>query len=78
MIKLTKKQAVTYKRQWQQVESMHIQELRRTSMSLKFKQLCFLINSFHFRPIDKRREKEVKAVRWHWMILKKRWKNGDY
>ena len=76
MIKLTKKQADAYKKRWQRVESIQTQELRRTPMSLKFKQLCFLMNSFHSMPIDKRREREVKTVRCHWMILKERWENG--
>ena len=72
MKKLTKKQAVIYKQRWQQVESIQIQELRTTPVFLKFKQLCFLMNSFPFTQKDKRRDKDVKAIRQRWVTLKER------
>ena len=76
MIKLTKKTASIYKQKWQQVELMQIQELQTTSMSLKFKQLCFLMNSFRLTHADKKRNKEVAIVRRRWISLKKGWGNG--
>ena len=72
MIQLTKKQAILYKQRWQQVESMQTQELRAMPMSLKFKQLCFLINSFDLTSEDKKREKDVAIVRKSWVRLKKK------
>ena len=76
MIKLTKKQALTYKQQWKNVESAQIRELRATPMPLKFKQLCFLMNSFPLRSSDRNGEKEENKVRERWMKLKKRQDNG--
>lgn len=71
MIKLTKKQAVLYKQRWRQIGRMQTQELKTTPMSLKFKQLCVLMNSFPAPP-NTQREKEVSAVRSRWIALKKK------
>lgn len=71
MIKLTKKQAELYKQRWQQIESIQTQELRSTPMSLKFKQLCLLMNFFYSRQLNREREKEVSVIRRRWIILKK-------
>ena len=70
MTKLTKKQGLEYKQQWANVESVQIQELQKTPMSLKFNQLCSLMDSFPF-ILDKKREKEEKEIRARWMKLKK-------
>ena len=72
MIKMTKKQAVQYKHRWQAVESAQIRELRSTPISVKFKQLCFLMNSFHWASRDKARDKEVADIRQRWLLLRKR------
>lgn len=71
MIKLTKKQAGIYKQRWRQIEYIQTQELQTTPMSLKFKQLCLLMNSFHTKPLNIEREKEVNTVRKYWITLKK-------
>lgn len=76
MIKLTKKQAFIYKQRWKRVELVQVQEIRTASISLKFTQLCLLMNSFPCIPLDKHREHEVKKVRKSWVALKKRWENG--
>lgn len=70
MIQLTKKQALRYKRRWREVEAMQIQEMRTTPVSLRFKQLCVLMDSFHFARKDKKREKEVDTILRSWLILK--------
>jgi hypothetical protein len=71
MIKLTKQQATLYKKKWRQMESIEIQELQTAPMSLKFKQLCLLMNSFRFPQSGKEREKEINTVRKRWIVLKK-------
>lgn len=71
MIKLTKKQAIEYKQRWQETALIQTEELQTTPMSLKFRQLCFLMDSFHFPRKDQNREKEIAAVRRRWLNLKK-------
>ncbi len=71
MIKLTKQQATLYKQKWRQMESVDAQELQTTPMSLKFKQLCLLMNFFRLPQVDALREKEINIVRKRWVILKK-------
>ena len=75
MIKLTKRQAVEYKKKWRQVELAQVLELRKTPMPLKLKQLCLLMNSFHFMPLDKVREKEVGTICGRWAKIREKWKN---
>ncbi len=74
MIKLSKKQAGLYKKRWQQIESKQIQELQTVPMSLKFKQLCFLMNSFRIKGIDRDKENEIGAIRKRWVRLKSKMK----
>ena len=76
MIKLSKKQALVYQQRWERIELAQTQELQRTPMSLKFKQLCLLMNSFSFISLDKKREKKTEEVRKYWTVLKKKWRNG--
>ena len=76
MIKLTKKQASAYKKKWKMVERVQAQEFQATPMSLKFKQLCVLMNSFRYLSVDKPREREISHIRQRWMALKKRWEHG--
>ena len=76
MVKLTKKQAMRYKDQWQQVEKVQARELRLTPIFLKFKQLCFLMDSFRSVSVDEAREKESNKIRRRWTLLRKRLKNG--
>ena len=72
MIKLAKKQALIYQQRWERIALVQNQELQRTPLSLKFKQLCLLMNSFPFIPIDKKREKKVGEVRKYWAVLKRK------
>ncbi len=74
MIELTKKQGVSYKRRWQKVKSKQIEELQTMPMSLKFKQLCLLMDSFPAMQEDKNRDDEVSAIRQRWITLKRRCK----
>ena len=76
MINLTKKQAVAYQKKWKMVERVQVQESQATPMSLKFKQLCILMDSFRYPPVDKPREREISYIRQRWMLLKKRWEHG--
>jgi len=76
MIKLTKKQAILYKKRWKRVELLQAKDFSAIPMSLKFKQLCFLMDSFRSRSIDKEREKEISEVRERWALLRKRMKKG--
>lgn len=78
MMKLTKKQAALYKQRWQRVETMQRKELQSAPLSLKFKQLCLLLDSFPSRKPDVKRYKEVNEVRRRWVALKKKWKNNEY
>lgn len=71
MIKLTKKEAMRYKQRWQAVNAVEIHELRTAPMPLKFKQLCWLMNSFRFPQGDNQRDKEVSTARKRWLALKK-------
>ena len=76
MIKLAKKQASIYKQRWEQIHLVQTRELRTTPVSLKFKQLCFLMNSFYVAKRDKKREKEISEVRKRWVRLKTGWGKG--
>ena len=71
MIKFTKKQAAIYKQKWRNVESNQIRESQAAPMLVKFKQLCFLMNSFHSKRSDQERERQVRAIRKRWVMLKK-------
>jgi len=69
---MTKAQMLIYKRRWNRVQKAQELELQTLPMILKFKQLCFLMNSFSLMPIDYKREKETKKIRQRWLVLNKR------
>jgi hypothetical protein len=69
---MTKTQALLYKQRWNRVQQAQNLELQKSSMPLKFKQLCFLMNSFRTIPTDKIREKETNQIRQRWLLLKKK------
>ena len=75
-MKLTKKQALEYKKRWERVELVQANELRAFPISLKFKQLCFLMNSFRVISIDPEKESETARTRQRWATLRKRWKHA--
>ena len=78
MIKLSKKQALIYQQRWERIELVQTQELQRIPVSLKFKQLCLLMNFFPFISLDKKREKKIEEVRKYWTALKRKWRNGGH
>jgi hypothetical protein len=71
MIKLTKKQAIQYKQRWRQIKAIETWELQTTPMPLKFKQLCWLMNSFRLSRPDEQREREIDTIRKRWITLRK-------
>ena len=74
---MTKRQALIYKQRWDRIGKIQNLELRTLSMSLKFKQLCFLMNSFRLAPtIDQARKKEINQIRQRWLMLKKQRDHG--
>ncbi len=75
MIKLTKSQSLFYKKRWKRVTLREDQELKESSISSRFKQLCFLMNSFRVRPTDQQ-EKEMSRIRRRWGVLRKRSENA--
>lgn len=72
MIKLTKEQALLYKKRWENVNRVQVLEMRANPISLKFQQLCFLMDTFRVLKTDSVRVKEENKIRRRWMILKKR------
>ena len=70
---MTKIQAMIYKQRWNRVQKAQNLELQTLSMPLKFKQLCFLMNSFRSIPADYNREKEIIPIRRRWRALKKQY-----
>jgi len=73
---MTKMQVLIYKQRWNRVQKAQALELRGLPMPLKFKQLCFLMNSFNLMSKDHKREKETNKIRQRWLVLKERLGNG--
>lgn len=74
---MTKTQTLLfYKQRWSRLQKVQNKELQTLPMPLKFKQLCFLMDSFGFMPADQKREKETDIIRRRWLVLKKRLGNG--
>ena len=73
---MTKIQALDYKQRWSRVEKAKNLELQTASMPLKFKQLCFLMNSFRIASENPSREKELRQIRQRWLVLKKQRNHG--
>ena len=73
---MTKTQAINYKQRWNRVQKAKNLELQTASMPLKFKQLCFLMNSFRFINKNPTREEELSQIRQRWLTLKKQSNNG--
>ena len=71
MMKITKKQVLISKQRLNRAQHIQSLELQSDSLRVKFKQLCFLMNSFRLTPADQNREKDVRQIRQHWQILKK-------
>ena len=73
---MTKIQMRDFKQRWDRVQKAQALELQTIPMPLKFKQLCFLMNSFSLIPKDHKREKETNKIRRRWLVLKERLGNG--
>lgn len=69
-------QAFLYKQRWNRVQKALKLELQTLSMPLKFKQLCFLMDSFRSISTDHKREKEISQIRQRWLKLRKQRNNG--
>jgi len=73
---MTKAEMLDFKQRWNRVQKAQVSELQTLSMPLKFKQLCFLMNSFSLTPKNHKREKETNKIRRRWLVLKERLGNG--
>jgi len=73
---MTKIEMLIYKQRWNRVQKAQALEFRTLPMPLKFKQLCFLMNSFSLMPKDRKREKETNKIRRRWLVLKEQLGNG--
>ncbi len=73
---MTKIQMLIYKQRWNRVQKAQALEFQTSPMPLKFKQLCFLMDSFGPGPKDRKREKETNSIRRRWLALKERLGNG--
>ncbi len=73
---MTKIQMLICKQRWNRVQKAQALELQTLPMPLKFKQLCFLMNSFSLMPKDHKREEETNKIRRRWLVLKERLGNG--
>ena len=71
MTSITRAQAQAYLKRWAEVEAFEAEELRRTPMEVKLRQLSALMASRSLFPADPTREKGVKQVRRHWAKLRK-------
>jgi hypothetical protein len=67
---------LAFKQRWARVQKAQALELQGLPMPLKFKQLCFLMDSFSLIPKDRKREKETNKIRRRWLALKERSGNG--
>ena len=70
--KITKKQAREYKRRWKLVNQAEIEELRRTPMELKFRQLQMLMASVDEMGWRDGLADGVEEVRERWALLRRR------
>ena len=65
-----KKHTPGEKQRWERVESAQAKELQTTPMSLRLKQLRWLMDSFPAARNKAQDEKKINAVRGHWLKLK--------
>lgn len=71
--KITKEQAREYKRRWRLVNQAEIEELRRTPMEVKFRQLQMLMASVDEMGWRAGLEEGVEEVRERWALLRRKW-----
>ena len=71
MAAMTPEQARSYFRRFEELREVELQELRRTSMETKLRQLGAMMASRHLFAADPNRESEVQAVRERWALLRR-------
>ncbi len=71
MSKISKKNAEFYVKRWEAVRQVQMKELRSSSMTQKFRQLCALMDSRSLFGKKAGGDKGVKQVRQYWMELRK-------
>lgn len=77
MIKISKKKAEFYVKRWEALRQVQMKELRSSSMTQKFRQLCVLMDSrslFGKKGGDRvspEADRGVKQARQHWVKLRK-------
>ncbi|TWT44156.1 hypothetical protein RAS1_05640 [Phycisphaerae bacterium RAS1] len=68
---MTKAQARAWKRGWKLVNEFEREELRKTSIEVKFRQLAAMMQSAFALGWDTSAPAELKAIRAMWVRLKK-------
>lgn len=71
MIKISKKKAEFYAKRWEALRQVQMKELRSSSMTQKFRQLCVLMDSRSLFGKKAGGDRGVKQVRQHWVKLRK-------
>ncbi len=71
MIKISKKKAEFYVKRWEALRRVRLKEMRSSSMTQKFRQLCVLMDSRSLFGKKAGGDKGVKQVRQYWMELRK-------
>jgi hypothetical protein len=69
MAAITPTEAHEYFRRWDLVKQIELEELRRTSMDAKLRQLSALMASRSLFGVDPEREKGMQLVRDRWSRL---------
>jgi hypothetical protein len=63
--------AKAYLQRWELVREAEDRELRRTPLTMKFRQLAVLMASGHLFADDQKRAPEIETVRERWLVLRK-------
>jgi hypothetical protein len=74
--RLTKAEARAYKARWRKVNEAEIEELRRTPIAVKVRQLGAMMEMARRLPPTEGDEREVAEVRERWNKLRKALANG--
>ena len=68
---ITPDEARAYLKRWELMSQAEVEELRRTPMETKLRQLAALMESRHLFPPEPNREAEVSLVRERWARLRR-------
>jgi len=71
MAPITPAEAREYQDRWKLIDALRLEELQRTSMDTKLRQLASLMASRGIFQEDPRREDEVREVRRRWSELRR-------